>query len=125
MLLTDHRPLTSILAHIQAFLHLQPQECSAHQYDIKYRRSEHHVNAGGLSRLPLPTTHLEQAKAEIFYFNEVDNSQLIAAQVKKHTRTDPVMSKVWDLMLRGEVGEMSLLLRPYVTRRNVPTVESG
>ncbi|XDV15015.1 hypothetical protein PO909_015169 [Leuciscus waleckii] len=131
-LLTDHRPLTSIFGPHSGIPSLAAARMqrwtlllSAHQYDIKYRRSEHHANADGLSRLPLPTTHPEPAKAEIFYFKEVDNSLVTAAQVKKHTRTDPVMSKVLDLVLRGEVGEMSPFLRPYVIRRNELTVESG
>ncbi|KAL1255339.1 hypothetical protein QQF64_013400 [Cirrhinus molitorella] len=58
-------------------------------------------------RTPQPSnitlkTYTEPAKVEIFYFKEVDNSPVTAAQVKKHTRTDPVMSKVLDLVLRGE-----------------------
>ncbi|KAI2646093.1 Transposon Ty3-I Gag-Pol polyprotein [Labeo rohita] len=131
-LLTDHRPLTSIFGPHSGIPSLAAARMqrwalllSAHQYDIKYRRSEHHANADGLSRLPLPTTHPEPAKAEIFYFKEVDNSPVTAAQVKKHTRTDPVMSKVLDLVFRGEVGEMSPLLRPYMSRRSELTVESG
>ncbi|KAL1258966.1 hypothetical protein QQF64_009543, partial [Cirrhinus molitorella] len=131
-LLTDHRPLTSIFGPHSGIPSLAAARMqrwalllSAHQYDIKYRRSEHHANADGLSRLPLPTTHLEPAKAEIFYFKEVDNSPVTAAQVKKHTRTDPVMSKVLDLVLRGEVGGISPLLRPYMSRKSELTVESG
>nr|XP_055038341.1 uncharacterized protein K02A2.6-like [Misgurnus anguillicaudatus] len=131
-LLTDHKPLTSIFspdAGVPSLAAARMQRwallLSAHQYDIKYRRSESHANADGLSRLPLPTSHPEPARAEIFYFKEVDNSPVTAAQVKKHTRSDPVMSKVLDLVLRGEVGEMSPLLRPYLTRRNELTVESG
>ncbi len=61
----------------------------------------------------------------MFYFKELDNSPVTAVQVKKHTRTDPVMSKVLHLVLRGEMGEMSPFLRLYVSRRNELAVESG
>ncbi|KAI7811353.1 hypothetical protein IRJ41_013611 [Triplophysa rosa] len=131
-LITDHRPLTSIFGPHSGIPSLAAARMqrwalllSAHQYDIRYRRSEIHANADGLSRLPLPTTRPEPAKADIFYFKEVDDSPVTAAQVKKYTRTDPVMSKVLNLVLRGEMGEMSPLLRPYVSRMNELTVEAG
>lgn len=58
-LLTDHRPLTSIFGPhtgIPSLAAIRMQRwallLSAHQYDIKYKRSEQHCNADGLSRLP-------------------------------------------------------------------------
>lgn len=101
-LINDHRPLAPIFGP-----HL-----GIPSYDIRYRRSEHHANADQLSLLPLPTTHPEPAKADIFYFKGVDRSPVTAAQVKKHTRTHPVMSKVVNLVLRGEMREMSPLSKP-------------
>jgi hypothetical protein len=65
-LLTDHKHLTSIFGP-HTDIPLLAASCmqrwalllSAHQYNIKYRRSEQHCNADGLSRLPLPVTHTE------------------------------------------------------------------
>ena len=66
-LLTDHRPLTTILgshtgipplaaARLQRWVLL----LSAYQYDIRYRQSECHGNVDALSRLPIVGTPLEE-----------------------------------------------------------------
>lgn len=59
-LLTDHRPLTAIFGPYHGIPSLAASRMqrwalllSAHTYDIKYRKSEMHGNADGLSRLPL------------------------------------------------------------------------
>lgn len=131
-LLTDHRPLTSIFGPHTGIPSLAASRMqrwalllSAHQYDIKYRRSEQHCNADGLSRLPLPVAHTEHSQAEIFYFKEVTNAPVTSVQVKKFTHTDPVMSEVVDIVTRGKEGEMSDSLQPYLVRRNELTVQFG
>ena len=98
---------------------------SAHQYDIKYRSSEQHYNADGLSRLPLHVAHTEHSQAEIFYFKEVTNAPVTSVQVKRFTHTDPVMSEVVDIVTRGKEVEMSDSLQPYLVRRNELTVQFG
>ena len=61
-LLTDHRPLTLLLGPkrgipVLAASRLQRWaiQLSAYQYDIEYRASKDHANAGALSRLPRKT----------------------------------------------------------------------
>lgn len=61
-LLKDHRPLTIIFRthrSIPALVACRMQRCapllSAHTNEIKYRKSELHGSADGLSRLPLQT----------------------------------------------------------------------
>ena len=73
-LLMDHRPLTSIFGPHTGLPSLAASRMqrwalllSAHQYDIKYKKSDLHGNADGLSRLPLPVAHTEPTQAEIFY----------------------------------------------------------
>ncbi|XP_056135399.1 uncharacterized protein K02A2.6-like, partial [Lampris incognitus] len=63
-LLTDHRPLTSILSPVRSTLSMAAARMqhwalllSAHDYTIEYRKASQHTNADGLSRLPLPDTH--------------------------------------------------------------------
>lgn len=101
-LLTDHRPLTSIFGPQTGIPSLPVNRMQrwalfllAHQYDIKYRRSKQHSNADGLSRLPLPDTPPVCGQADIFYFKEVQSAPVTAAQVKRFTRTDPVLSEVF------------------------------
>ena len=69
-LITDHRPLTtiSILGPKQKMLTLAAARemgrlLSGYQYDIKYRKSEQHGNAAGLSRLPLGNCVADEVEA--------------------------------------------------------------
>ena len=59
-LLTNHKPLTTILGPHNAIPTLAPARLrrwviilSAYQYNIVFRRTEEHANADGMSRLPL------------------------------------------------------------------------
>ena len=67
VLLTDHRPLTTILSNSKAIPSMVAARLqrwalilAAHNYTIKYRRAADHGNADGLSRLPLPVQHTEK-----------------------------------------------------------------
>ncbi|GAA6079260.1 uncharacterized protein K02A2.6-like [Tachysurus ichikawai] len=48
-----------------------------HTYDIKYRKSELHGNADGLSRLPLADKVKEAKVAKIFYFSQVERAPIM------------------------------------------------
>ncbi|KAL0193255.1 hypothetical protein M9458_011551 [Cirrhinus mrigala] len=131
-LLTDHRPLTAIFGPYHGIPSLAASRMqrwalllSAHTYDIKYRKSELHGNADGLSRLPLADQVKEAKVAEIFYFSQVERAPVTAAQVRKGTRNDPVLSKVMDFVMTGKGEDNDLLLRPYITRRHELSVQSG
>lgn len=136
-LLTDHRPLTTIFGSHTGIPSLAASRMqrwalllSAHDYDIKYRKAELHANADGLSRLPLPDAHSEPPRsslppqAGIFYFRQVEEAPITYAQVKRHTRNDPVLSKVLDIVLHGGRGDLPEL-KPYLTRRNELSVQAG
>lgn len=131
-LLTDHRPLTSIFgpqtgipslaaSHMQRWALL----LSAHQYEIKYRISDQHQNADGLSRLPLPVNLSEPTKVEIFYFKNVAAAPVTAAHVRKHTCTDPILSEIVDIIMKGRGGDMTSSFKPYLVRRDELSVQSG
>ena len=131
-LLTDHRPLTSIFGPHTGIPSLAASRMqrwalllSAHQYDIKYRKGDQHCNADGLSRLPLPVKHSEPKQAGIFYFKEVAATPVTSAHVKTHTRTDPILSEVLDIISCGRKGVMTPSLKPYLVRRNELSVQSG
>lgn len=131
-LLTDHRPLTSIFGPHTGIPSMAASRMqrwslllSAHQYEIKYRKSDQHQNADGLSRLPLPVKHSEHTNGEILYFKDVTVSPVTSVHVKKHTRTDPILSEVMDIVTCGRGGEMTPKLQPYMSRRDELTVQSG
>ncbi|KAL0150485.1 hypothetical protein M9458_054302 [Cirrhinus mrigala] len=131
-LLTDHRPLTVIFGPYHGIPSLAASRMqrwalllSAHTYDIKYRKSELHGNADGLSRLPLADQVKEAKVAEIFYFSQVERAPVTAAQVRKGTRKDPVLSKVMDFAMTRKGENNDLLLKQYITRRHELSVQSG
>lgn len=131
ILLTDHRPLTTIFGPHTGIPPLAASRMqrwalllSGHTYDIKYRKSELHANADGLSRLPLPANHGASQQAEIFYFRQVENAPITSAQVKRHTRNDPVLSKLLDVVIRGGSDNLPEL-KPYITKRSELSVQAG
>lgn len=67
----------------------------------------------------------ESSQADIFYFREVQSAPVTAAQVKRYTRTDPVLSEVLAWISHGKRGEMTDNFRPYLIRQNELTVRSG
>ncbi|KAJ8348953.1 hypothetical protein SKAU_G00275420 [Synaphobranchus kaupii] len=102
---------------------------SAHDYDIKYRKSDLHANADGLSRLPLPVNHSEPfhasrpPQAGIFYFRQVEEAPITHTQVKRHTRNDPVLSKLLDIVIHGGCGDIPEL-KHYLARKNELSVQA-
>lgn len=87
---------------------------SGHTYRIKYRKSELHSNTDGLSRLPLPVVRGESQQADVFYFRQVEDAPITSEQVKKHTRRDPVLSKLLEVVLKGGDGN-STELKPFMS----------
>lgn len=73
-LLTDHRPLMTILGPYTGIPSLAASRLQrwvllllGHSYGIKYCKSDSHCNADGLSRLSLPVTKPESNTVDIFY----------------------------------------------------------
>ncbi|XP_061909872.1 uncharacterized protein K02A2.6-like [Entelurus aequoreus] len=131
-LLTDHRPLTTILGPHTGIPSLAASRLqrwalllSAHAYDIKYRKSDSHCNADGLSRLPLPVTKPDSKTEDIFYFREVEKAPVSAVQIKKVTRNDPELSEVMDIVVKGRPAGDTVRLKPYMGRRLELSVQSG
>lgn len=131
-LLTDHRPLTTILGPYTGIPSLAASRLqrwalllSAHAYDIKYRKSDSHCNADGLSRLPLQVTKPESNTVDIFYFREVEKAPVSAAQVKRETRNDPELSAVMDIIVKGRPAGVDASLKPFLGRRLELSVQSG
>ena len=75
-LVTDHKPLTTILGPknkvpplAAARLQRWALVLSAYSYDIEFRPTEAHGNADGLSRLPLSEMSSERASSDAAVFN--------------------------------------------------------
>ncbi|XP_076862347.1 TGF-beta receptor type-2 isoform X2 [Brachyhypopomus gauderio] len=98
---------------------------SGHNYDIKYRRSELHGNADGLSRLPLPVARPVTRQTDIFYFQQVTDTPVTAKQVRHATRNDPALSIVMDAIITGRRISNSPDTKPYLARQQELSVQSG
>jgi len=132
-LITDHKPLTTILGPKQGVPTLAAARMqrwalilSAYTYDIEYRRSADHSNADALSRLPQSDDGPEETGESIYHFTYIEELPLDARDIQEATRKDPVLSKVLDCVLSGwpnHVDEEEL--RPYFVRRHELSVEQG
>ncbi|KAJ8360877.1 hypothetical protein SKAU_G00174020 [Synaphobranchus kaupii] len=127
--LTDHRPLTAIFGPHKGILSLAASHMQswalmlfAHQYDIKYRKSEQHANTDSLSRLPVPVSCPVPSQADIFEFKEITIPPVNGAQVKKFTLTDSVISAVMDIT-HGRGAENPP--HPFMMRLIELTVQAG
>ncbi|KAL5467494.1 hypothetical protein EMCRGX_G031729 [Ephydatia muelleri] len=103
-LLTDHKPLTTILgpktgvpplaaARLQRWALL----LSAYEYDLEFRPTAQHANADGLSRLPLSIiadAGTATSDSDVFNVGQIEALPVTAMQLRKVTRQDPILSKV-------------------------------
>ena len=103
VLVTDHKPLTTILGHKRGIPPLAAARLqrwalilSAYSYTIEFRPTKQHANADGLSRLPLQGSSNGECLSEVSVFNvaQINVLPVSVAQVCKATRADPILSKV-------------------------------
>eukprot|EP00731_Ephydatia_muelleri_P034396 Em0058g2a len=132
-LLTDHKPLTTILgpktgvpplaaARLQRWALL----LSAYEYDLEFRPTAQHANADGLSRLPLSIiadAGTATSDSDVFNVGQIEALPVTAMQLRKVTRQDPILSKVVTFTRNGWPSIVPENLKPYWTCRNELTVE--
>lgn len=133
-LLTDHKPLVSIFnpakgvpAMAAARLQRWALFLSAHTYSIEYKGTQHHGNADGLSRLPLqvaPPVKTKEA-VDMFQMAQVDPLPVTSEEIARETGRDPVLSKVYELTLKGWPRHGDSSLPGYSSRREQLTVHQG
>ena len=130
-LVTDHKPLLAILGPKSAIPTLAAMRMQrwalrllAYSYDIEYRRSEDHLNADCMSRLPLDNVSKENQ--DVFYFSYVDDLPITAKDIAKFTLKDPELSKVLQYTLNGWPNYVpDETLKPYFTRRTELSVDQN
>ena len=131
-LVTDHKPLTSILGPKQGIPPLAAARMqrwalllSAYSYDICFRPTTAHGNADGLSRLPVVTTSQLDNPTEPSLFNvaQIDALPIQISEVELATRTDPILSKVLTCLWHGWPSRVQEALMPFWRRKDELTVE--
>ena len=121
-LLTDHKPLVSILnpkkeipplaaARMQCWAWQLP----AYQYSIQFRPTKAYANIDCLSRLPVnAAVPAVQSASSEFNTAQVEALPVIAVELVKATQTDPLMSKVFHHVWNGSWPcSVENSLRPY------------
>lgn len=127
-LLTDHRPLTTILHPSKATPSMAAARLqrwalllAAHNYTIQYKSANDHGNADGLSRLPLPVEHKDKKDAvEIYLIKKMDTLPVCSSDIRKETRADPILCRVKEMVSTGlfpPTKDSETVLKPYLMRK--------
>ncbi len=132
-LITDHKPLTTILGPKQGVPTLAAARMqrwalilSAYQYNIEYRCSSDHANADALSRLPQPEEGPEETGEKVYHFSYLEDLPIDYKVISAATRKDPVLSRVLDFTMEGWPHHLdNVEMKPYFLRRNELSVEHG
>ena len=100
---------------------------SGYDYNICFKSTETHSNADGLSRLPL---HDQEAVGEtktvtIFNLAQIQALPVTCNQIQTATRCDPILSKIVDYVRRGWPKQVPDNIRPYQSKKEEITIESG
>ena len=134
-LVTDYRPLTTILgpktgvpslaaARLQRWALL----LSAYHYQIEFKPTTHHSNADGLSRLPLAqsTPVGNSPEPTVFNLRQIAVLPVDAAQLASATRHDPTLSRVLRYTQSGwPAAGVPAELKAFENPQSELTVESG
>ena len=132
-LITDHKPLTTILGPKNAIPILTAARLqrwalflTGFNYDIQYKSTSKHGNADGLSRLPLGVRPKEDDTLDIHILSACsDTLPITSKMIRTETRRDPILSQVMDYTLNGWPSQKLIELQPYFTRRHELTVIQG
>ena len=134
ILVTDHKPLLSILGPKRGIPSLAAARMqrwalllSAYQYDIEFRSTEQHGNADGLSRLPLPDSFPVGNTEEptVFNLSQLDNLPVTAQEVAAATRVDPILKTLLSHLRRGWPSKVPESLVPFWRRREGLSIEGN
>ncbi len=134
VILSDHKPLEGLLKEtkavpVMASARIQRWALSMARYDyrIKFKKGQDNGNADLLSRLPLPEcpTVIPDPGETLLLMEALESSIVTASQIKNWTATDPVLSKVKDLILQGKRPPNSEEFKPYHVRYTELSVHEG
>ena len=134
-LVTDHRPLTTILGPKSGIPSLAAARLqrwaivlSGYQYNIEFKSTEAHGNADGLSRLPLTGAGTDEstvAEVDIFNIAQMEALPVTVEQLELATRRDVDLSQVWQYVQLGWPDVVPEHLKPYSFRGDEPIVQGN
>ena len=132
-LITDHKPLTTILGPKKGIPSLAAARLqrwalllSAYDYVIQYKSTNDHCNADGLSRLPLPGTDQPSGReVSIFNVGQAQALPVTFRDIQTATRQDKVLGKVLTYVQTGWPTSIPESLKPYQNRQHEIGTENG
>ena len=132
ILITDHRPLVTILGPKKGIPSLAAARLqrwavllSAYKYNIRYNATSDHSNADGLSRLPLPSTGSTSETEVVTTFNigQVQALPVTVQDIQQATRRDATLGKVYKYVQQGWPKQVSEELLLYSNRQTELSTE--
>lgn len=124
-LLTDHKPLVTILdpkTTVPTLAAARMQRWAvilqAYNYQVEYRSLTEHSNADASSRLPFDLSPTKE-EAEMLFFSGLDELPVDSKDISRDTRRDPVLSRVLEYTFAGWPNYFTEEeLKPYFTHRH-------
>ena len=132
MLVTDHKPLLSLLgpkSGIPTLAAARMQKwallLAAYQYDIEYRSTTKHANADCMSRLLLKGDNRLNTHNEVKQVNQLqfDSLPMNAQQIHTATRNDPLLARILRYTMSNWPTEPTEAEKPYFHKRFEITAE--
>ena len=134
ILITDHKPLTTILGPhtgIPTLAAAQLQRwallLSAYQYDMQYWNGEEHANADALSRLPMagvPSEEEQLRDVEVHNILQLEALPITNQQLKLATERDPLLSQVRQYIREGWPPVVPEEFKAYLSRKQELTLQN-
>jgi len=132
-LVTDHKPLTTILGHKRgipslaaAWLQRWALILSAYTYTIEFRPTKQHANADGLSRLLLGTRKEAALNCiQTFMIDQIQAMPVTAEQIQATTRWDPLLSQVFRYVQDGWPRQVDDEYKHFYKCKNELSIEAG
>ena len=133
-LVTDHKPLLSILsakAEVPSVAAARMQRwaifLSAYSYDIEFKGTKMHANADSLSRLPMQEEEDEsEVAATMLKVSLMDGLPITASDITAATTKDPSLSQVLQYTLEGWPQKgVSDNLKIFYQRRDQLSTDQG
>jgi len=129
-LVTDHKPLTTILGHKRGIPSLAAARLQhwapTYSYTIEFRPTKQHANADGLSRLPLETR--KEAALDCihtFMIGQIQAMPITAEQIQATICRDPVLSQFFRFVQEGWPVKLNDKYKPFYKRKNELSIEAG
>lgn len=133
-LLTDHRPLLSILSENKpvppvaaARIQRWALTLSAYAYKIQFRKGSSNGNADACSRLPLQTRGKDPPvpMESVFLLSQLDDTPVTAHMLKVEVERDPVLNQLKSYIQNGWPQQVPASIQPFWKVKDDLSLQNG